>query len=168
MKKMLLLLLVSGLLIASMAGSAMAQGGRLDIVDENGNSLTGDTIILSSDGVKDIYLDAVSVRAGTDRFNVVITRTDVPGGVIHLSANPLYQDLVFPAKGARVISTTPIVLTMSGAEEGETYDVTVSGTTLKVQATAEVASVPEFPTVALPVAAMLGLLFVFGRKKEGL
>ncbi|MGB9132109.1 MAG: PEF-CTERM sorting domain-containing protein, partial [Methanosarcina sp.] len=110
----------------------------------------------------------VSVRAGTDRFNVVITRTDVPGGVIHLSANPLYQDLVFPTKGARVISTTPIVLTMSGAEEGETYDVTVSGTTLKVQATAEVASVPEFPTVALPVAAMLGLLFVFGRKKEGL
>jgi hypothetical protein len=29
-------------------------------------------------------------------------------------------------------------------------------------------SIPEFPTVALPVAAMLGLLFVFGRKKEGL
>ncbi|MHB8101344.1 MAG: PEF-CTERM sorting domain-containing protein [Methanosarcina sp.] len=27
---------------------------------------------------------------------------------------------------------------------------------------------PEFPTVALPVAGVLGLLFVFGRKKEGL
>ncbi|MDI9393982.1 MAG: PEF-CTERM sorting domain-containing protein [Euryarchaeota archaeon] len=26
--------------------------------------------------------------------------------------------------------------------------------------------VPEFPTIALPVAAMLGLIFVFGRKKE--
>ena len=29
-------------------------------------------------------------------------------------------------------------------------------------------NIPEFPTVAAPVAAVLGLLFVFGRKKEGL
>jgi len=29
-------------------------------------------------------------------------------------------------------------------------------------------SVPEFPTVALPVAAALGLLFVFGRKRAGI
>ena len=29
-------------------------------------------------------------------------------------------------------------------------------------------SIPEFPTVAIPVAGVLGLLFVFGRKKEGL
>ncbi len=29
-------------------------------------------------------------------------------------------------------------------------------------------SIPEFPTVALPVAAILGLFFIFGRKKEGL
>ena len=26
--------------------------------------------------------------------------------------------------------------------------------------------VPEFPTIALPVAAMLGLMFIFGRRKE--
>jgi hypothetical protein len=26
--------------------------------------------------------------------------------------------------------------------------------------------VPEFPTVAVPVAAILGLLIIFGRKKE--
>ncbi|MDI9393980.1 MAG: PEF-CTERM sorting domain-containing protein [Euryarchaeota archaeon] len=27
-------------------------------------------------------------------------------------------------------------------------------------------SIPEFPTIALPVAAMLGLIFIFGRRKE--
>jgi len=27
-------------------------------------------------------------------------------------------------------------------------------------------NVPEFPTVAIPVAAVLGLIFVFGRRKE--
>ncbi|MDY9926294.1 PEF-CTERM sorting domain-containing protein [Methanosarcina sp.] len=30
------------------------------------------------------------------------------------------------------------------------------------------ANIPEFPTVALPVAAILGLVFIFGRKKDGL
>jgi hypothetical protein len=29
-------------------------------------------------------------------------------------------------------------------------------------------NIPEFPTLALPIAAILGLVFVFGRKKEGL
>jgi hypothetical protein len=37
----------------------------------------------------------------------------------------------------------------------------------QVIVTAE-AKIPEFPTVAAPVAAVLGLLFVFGRKKGGL
>jgi hypothetical protein len=32
--------------------------------------------------------------------------------------------------------------------------------------TDKITSVPEFPTVALPVAGILGLLLVFGRKKE--
>lgn len=31
-----------------------------------------------------------------------------------------------------------------------------------------VVNAPEFPTVALPVAAILGLVFIFGRKKDGL
>lgn len=30
----------------------------------------------------------------------------------------------------------------------------------------EQTEIPEFPSIALPVAAMLGLMFVFGRKKE--
>ncbi|WP_048173532.1 PEF-CTERM sorting domain-containing protein [Methanosarcina siciliae] len=29
-------------------------------------------------------------------------------------------------------------------------------------------NVPEFPTIAAPIAAILGLVFIFGRKKEGL
>ncbi|RPJ76175.1 MAG: PEF-CTERM sorting domain-containing protein, partial [Alphaproteobacteria bacterium] len=32
----------------------------------------------------------------------------------------------------------------------------------------EITSVPEFPTVAAPIAGIIGLLFVFGRKKDGL
>jgi len=166
--KKILLLLVSGLLIACMAGSAMAAGGHLDIVDENGQSLTVNPIVMGTDDEKDIYLDATSISVSEDRFYVTIKRTDDPNGVSHLSADPGYQDLVFPSAGARVISDTPIKLTMSGADPKETYDVIVDGTTISVRATAEVTTVPEFPTVALPVAAILGLVFIFGRKKDGL
>ncbi|AKB33636.1 hypothetical protein MSSIH_2946 [Methanosarcina siciliae HI350] len=28
--------------------------------------------------------------------------------------------------------------------------------------------IPEFPTIAAPIAGIIGLLFIFGRKKEGL
>jgi hypothetical protein len=27
-------------------------------------------------------------------------------------------------------------------------------------------SIPEFPTIALPVAAIIGIMFIVGRKKE--
>jgi hypothetical protein len=57
---------------------------------------------------------------------------------------------------------------MSGAEKGETYDVIVGNDKIHVKASTEAASVPEFPTVAAPIAAIIGLFFVFGRKKEGL
>lgn len=41
------------------------------------------------------------------------------------------------------------------------------GSSLKVDTASVYAeSIPEFPTVALPVAAILGLAFVFMRKKE--
>jgi len=49
----------------------------------------------------------------------------------------------------------------TGTEDPLTYDISLT-------ATKTITAVPEFPTVALPVAAILGLVFIFGRKKEGL
>jgi hypothetical protein len=39
---------------------------------------------------------------------------------------------------------------------------------IEVSSDSQLTLVPEFPTVAVPVAAVLGLLFMFGRKKEKL
>jgi hypothetical protein len=49
------------------------------------------------------------------------------------------------------------------------YDQVIGQTTGRITINVidtDVTSVPEFPTVALPVAAILGLLFIIGRKKE--
>ena len=62
------------------------------------------------------------------------------------------------------------VVDASGAPAN--YKITIGGVetvTLSVLTSSSTnASVPEFPTVAFPVAGILGLLFIFGRKKEGL
>jgi hypothetical protein len=39
---------------------------------------------------------------------------------------------------------------------------------VEISSNSQLTLVPEFPTVAVPVAAVLGLLFMFGRKKEKL
>jgi hypothetical protein len=52
-----------------------------------------------------------------------------------------------------------IKIHMIGPNEASTEDEVIVNVTTKI---------PEFPTVALPVVAILGLVFVFGRKKEGL
>ncbi|MGB9940451.1 PEF-CTERM sorting domain-containing protein [Methanosarcina sp.] len=166
MKKMLLIL-VSGLLILGMAGSAMAAGGSIDIVDVAHNSLTKSAILMETDDTKDIYLSINSISQTSDTFTVGITRTD-SAGTPHLSANPTSLTIDYLIPGQTVYSTTPIVLTMYGASIGETYEVSVDGTVLSVQAAAEVTTVPEFPTVAAPIAGIIGLLFVFGRRKDGL
>lgn len=68
---------------------------------------------------------------------------------------------------------------MNGAPEGATYKVNIGSTRqvgtgeiskefVLTSASTTVSNIPEFPTVALPVAAILGLVFIFGRKKDGL
>jgi len=165
MKKIFLLIL-SCLLIACMAGSAMA-AGSLDLVDINGVTVTDKTIYVAPGGSTDIYLKVTSNGVSTETFYVDIDRTDDPAADVHLSPNPTSQTLDL-IEGT-ITATDPITLSLSSdADEGEVYDVIVGNDRIHVMASAEVESIPEFPTVALPVAAILGLVFIFGRKKEGL
>jgi len=67
------------------------------------------------------------------------------------------------------VSGSKVALGVSSqATAGELYRVAVRNQDFDVSVTTIVKTVPEFPTVALPVAAVLGVLFTFGRKKEGL
>jgi hypothetical protein len=172
MKKMLLLL-ISGLLIACMAGSAVAPGttgstaGTLYIADDTpSHNIITQSIQIGQNDQKTIYLAASSPTAKTESYDVSVVRTN--SGLIHLSASPTGQAAITLNLPAGVLTYYPIVLTTSDADIGEEYNLIVAGQTLTVSTTAEITTIPEFPTVAAPVAAVLGLLFVFGRKKGGL
>lgn len=83
-------------------------------------------------------------------------------------------------KNAGDLKTSLLAITVpSDATNGTYYQVVVAdgyadiadGVTIQVESdesgfNTDVSNIPEFPTIALPVAAILGLVAVFGRKKE--
>ncbi|KKF99262.1 PEF-CTERM sorting domain-containing protein [Methanosarcina mazei] len=175
--KKILLLIVSGLLIACMAGSAMAAGNIVFVTTAGGSDSFAEStrittpIQMGLSDTKTIYAACNAYTSngnfiGSKTYDVSVTRIDDPTGDVHLSVSPSPTfNLIFSGE---TWLYQPLVLTMSDAETNENYELTVGTDTYHVSVTTEVTTVPEFPTVALPVAAILGLVFIFGRKKEGL
>ena len=174
--KKILLLLAGGLLIACMAGSAMALG--LDILDGphmTSQSILGDSIYIGHDENKNLYLKVItdSTESGLTDFPVTIKRLDpvtkevsttLPINLVQ-SPDNFSIDLT-RSNSPGVVSADPVSLHLiSGAQTGELYRVTVKNEDCEVLVTTTVQTAPVFPIVALPVASVLGLIFVFGRKK---
>ena len=175
MKKMLLIL-VSGLLLLCMAGSAMALPYDAAIWNAAGTSAApnpialnpGNSITLSYRGDN---IDSAAFNVGL-KYVVTVTSQNSLGSPSDVTYTLVHPN--FTPTGSTYIDKGVITLTLNPAANkdakylvsikagDETTDVEFGG------ASRTVTSVPEFPTVALPVAGMIGLLFVFGRKKEGL
>ncbi|MHC1755328.1 MAG: PEF-CTERM sorting domain-containing protein [Methanosarcina sp.] len=183
MKKMLLLL-VSGLLIVCMAGSAMA--GSITIVDPLDLTISpGSTSFKQSDltvtatndadytlelkttdGLVAYIGDESSDLKVGDATTNLATSTSVLRTTFHsTSASPTHSGKVYiklANPSDETFKSGEVYVTVyRGTGEVETSKIEVSSASIGV-------NVPEFPTVALPVAALIGLVFIFGRKKEGL
>lgn len=173
--KKILLLLVSGLLIACMAGSAMADPFTPQLYTQDGN-VVGATIDLKPG-------ESIYVRLGGTEFsylNVDFTyRVEVTGArnggretdvTITAPSNPFH-----PTHNGYIDTQLVKIDLDPNAPVGAIYSIEVGaeyrgeGTFVdRGIASRGVTAIPEFPTVALPVAGLIGLLFIFGRKKEGL
>lgn len=168
--KKILLLLVSGLFIACMAGSAMATSTEL---------IPNDAVTVLPNSNADVILNVNSFPAGSYDLSLTVSSPDfkayiwddstgilnlaeaIYGTPAHNTINlPANQDLHAKIRIIRGANTGVGTVTVSLNGQGDVITV-VSSETIGV-------NVPEFPTVAAPIAAVLGLLFVFGRKKEGL
>jgi hypothetical protein len=181
--KKILLLIVSGLLIACMAGSAMAQNAAILAPDGDEYNVNPSPVPV---GVPEIIGVKIWNIAASEYdyypYSVKITRTS-PAPTVLAPSDEVTAVLLKPGITLDALvapSTTTIIedegvvsLVFSDKAVGNEYQVTVSvgdDTQLNhlVSATERYSPIPEFPTVALPVAAILGLVFIFGRKKEGL
>jgi len=119
----------------------------------------GDSLTLS------LKLDAML----DTNFSVTCTLTPVVGPVGGITvACPAYVDTGVPVVTYTALDS--IVLTNNGAPAGSLYSlkVDVAGVTITRDIGTETrdVSVPEFPTVALPVAAVIGLVFLFQSRKN--
>jgi len=188
--KKILLLLVSGLLIACMAGSALAADSYLvnattnlpitndDLVRANGDTLS----------VKFVVTGYTSVNLNTEYtlgYDVAALPLADPIGkdsdvTVVIIGNPTFT-LPSPIVNNYRYDGATVFITLNGAPAGATYLVNIkaddqltdeNGDIIKqielASSSLGMQAIPEFPTVALPVAAILGLVFIFGRKKDGL
>jgi hypothetical protein len=174
----ILLLIVSGLLIACMAGSAMAQPAQLSL-SVNGGTLTSPLIISPGTDVTvhvkcyDILYDWVG--GATHTRTITVSSVDGKATFDIKPPSGSYSGSYASIKTANYQATSgtyeyDIKIRTTGVDKVVVNDTGVSATiSTKTDSGQEefTTNVPEFPTVALPVAAILGLVFIFGRKKDG-
>jgi hypothetical protein len=169
--KKILLLTISSLLIVCMAGSAMAYDAA--IWNKQGTGAAETPIVLAPGESKTLSYHVANIlpinvgKPLTYSYKVEPANSLGNEGDISVTfSNPTFTPSSTTATDVEVIT-----LTNTAGVEGASYLVTVSAGAYGVEfgaASRHVDSIPEFPTVALPVAAILGLVFIFGRKKDGL
>jgi len=165
MKKLIILAIVAML---ALVGPASATGSN--ILDEFGNALP--FVVEIVPGSTTTYSHSIGAglpEAGTE-ITYVITSSSPD-----LTVNQLKTTAILDGNDP-FVDLEVFELTLSpSAVVGTTYTVTVStyvnGEVLTSEdflasATQRFEAIPEFPTVALPVAAILGLAFFMQRRKE--
>jgi hypothetical protein len=174
--KKILLLIVCGLLTTLTAGSAMAMS--LDLLSGpslSDPSISGTTIELSSGQTSNIYLKAhtdPTTPSGNTNFDVKVKRLDSNGVVINQPIHLTTSSSTFTLNlipSSDIVGPTPVSIGVGPGvgKDPEFYRIVVGSEDLEVKVTTNVRTlIPEFPTVAVPVAAVLGILFIIGRKKE--
>ena len=169
----ILMVLLSMVGFAS-ASASMAIGPSLDLDTNGGGSVTWDVAVTVSGttpnnglvsqtlNFDNLHADVTGVLVGADSVsNALITSSTPMGGTTGaITWHPTLPGTYY-FKYTVTVSNTP-ALTSYGLE---LFTIGVSTTSLNPSANVNV-SVPEFPTIALPVAAILGLAFIFQRRKE--
>lgn len=177
--KKIFLFLISGLVVLLFSGAATAGSINLglDPADDGNYYIPSDT------GVLDIPFTVSGLSTTTGTYTLMFTVTgeglsaEIEGfgaltGVSSSDGTTYthtftytgdrdgYIHLVRDSSSPAGTGTVQVII-----NKGDTTEVAASG--IFAAAWLDI-GIPEFPTLALPIAAILGLVFVFGRKKEGL
>jgi hypothetical protein len=170
MKK--ILLLVSGLLILCMAGSALANPFDPSILDAAGTAAEPTPINLAPGQSITLSFHGENIDEGAfhqnNPYGSTVKATGGGGADTDLTVETPTN---FVPDAAIYTDIGAIKITNTAGKVSATYRVTIQAGDGQIEfgATSRtVNSIPEFPTVAAPIAGIIGLLFIFGRKKEGL
>lgn len=179
MKKIILLLL-SGLLIACMAGSALANV-VITIPAADKDSEGRFVVLPGHDGYMSLELSDMTTQSYSETLTISDQNAVSAEIVDSDHSNLLNLGPVSKSAGLSIsqelglIKNSDTILAKIKVHRNEKTDlaqvtVVFAGHTYTtpVVASGKVVAAPEFPTVALPVAAVIGLIFIFGRKRGDL
>ncbi|MDD3245973.1 MAG: PEF-CTERM sorting domain-containing protein [Methanosarcina sp.] len=175
--KKIFLLLVSGLLITCMAGPAMASA-----------DITLGTREVQINNTDAAVLEFSLLATASPNYKMILTTPPGVSGYIlpdSTTGNPIpsFTPWVTGTTGEKIFEIAPAQASVShngklylkGNTAGEVSISVYEGTSSTPEATWKLKTyttvdtqIPEFPTVALPVAAILGLVFIFRHKKDEL
>ncbi len=171
--KKILLLLVSGLLVLSLAGPAMAIG-----IDFPPSSYVSGVpnVYITPDGttVTKLSTGVTTSVAGDYTFEIKTDTDSLEASIVNLNGDSISWGSSTSSSTSTInlgVTTYDCDLCVRGFTDGliTIYATGPNGAEPPQEVEVSVKSnIPEFPTIALPIAAILGLVFIFGRKKEGL
>ena len=178
MKKIVTTILVAIALIAMM-GTAAANPSRVDIVPGDDSNPLYHPLDGSIQSYPVLINEMVVSTSTTTRYieiwNAGLTSITLTGpGGVSLTAGPgtsASQTWIVPADTASQTFTLDVKASSSGAVTivnnlGTTLATGAAIATSDFGAGSNSFDVPEFPTIALPIAAILGLAFIFQRRRE--
>jgi hypothetical protein len=169
MKRMLIALMVLITMIGS-ASAGLTHGA--DIWNADGTApasnplaiMPGDTITLS------YYATQLTNPSGSEAYTY--SARAISGGGSDSDVSIVFDHDFAPTTAPTYIDIGVIELTLnSGAPAGAVYEITIQVADndpvfIYGQASRELTAIPEFPTIALPVAAILGIAFLMQRRKQ--
>jgi hypothetical protein len=153
-------------------------------VTYDGNTITVQDVSSALDGTSNVDVKAIGIVNSPDNSVVQVTDNSGKGSIWTIAEGDFnkagFGDFsTMCTKNNNVKTRGPIVLQLENSfsnlqknADGNSIIVHISfgeeGKDLLVGSTWTAGSteIPEFPTVALPVAAILGLMFIFGRRKQ--
>jgi hypothetical protein len=187
MKKILWLMLVNGLLIAFLAGSALANPASSILINKDTGATVSDQDLVLKLNVPlhvQFELTAYTPSESGITYNYGYKVTPWPNenkqtvgsssDVVVALPNPasFYLPPIVTGYGQFLDPNTIDVTLVNSVKDAKgapaNYKISIGDENFILTSASTNIRVPEFPTVALPVAAVLGLIFVFGRKKERL
>lgn len=164
--------IVSILLVALIATIGTASAYNAGIYNAEGTAAAENPIVIKPG-------QTITLSFYGDSFDQRVLGTAIPYkvGVYAMNSDAKVSDMTVTVPASFTPTSSPYVdvgaiqvtLDENASESGEWQVVVTGGTagvTLDVGSASRNFMVPEFPTVALPVAAILGLAFVFMRKQE--
>ena len=173
MRKIVVVLAVTFFITTVMTGLTVAMPGEIDVLPDGAINLVPGEYVETTAHIYEMYCDGshrtltVSVEEGT-ASELTFKVTDLETGATATNTGGIIYSYT-PAAGTTEYDIKVEIMAATGTEGNDYtlyYEDVLSGDWDEASATVHTTAIPEFATIAIPVAAILGLVLFFNHRKR--